>query len=115
MSDNPYQLLPPDVPRYLLSCAVRPPAACPRDPRSAGLRYSREQKYKKTQEVKENQACCVGFRRRPFAAEAPPIGKIQPFSKIAVTCEPVEEKLVEGSCLCREVPLQTMTFTLIWG
>ena len=37
----------------------------------------------------EKQACCAGCRRRPFTAEAPPIGKIHPFSKIAVTFEPV--------------------------
>jgi hypothetical protein len=34
---------------------------------------------------------CLGIsgRRRPFTAEAPPIGKIHPFSKIIVTFEPV--------------------------
>ena len=35
------------------------------------------------------QACCAGCRRRPSPVEAPPIGKIHPFSKMAVTFEPV--------------------------
>ena len=35
------------------------------------------------------QACCAGCKRRPFTAEAPTLGKIQPFSKIAVTFEQV--------------------------
>ena len=35
------------------------------------------------------QACCAGCRRRPFIAEAPPIGKINPFNKIAKTFKPV--------------------------
>ena len=34
------------------------------------------------------QACCAGCRRRPSPAEAPPIGKIHPFSKMTVTFEP---------------------------
>ena len=38
---------------------------------------------------KGKQACCTGCRHRPFTAEAPPIGKIHPFSKMAVTFEPV--------------------------
>ena len=35
------------------------------------------------------QACCAGRRPRPFTPDAPPIGKIHTFSKIAVTFEPV--------------------------
>ena len=35
------------------------------------------------------QACCTGCRRRPSPAEAPPIGKIRLFSKMAVTFEPL--------------------------
>ena len=35
------------------------------------------------------QACCAGCRRRPSPNEDPPIGKIHPFSKIAVTFEPL--------------------------
>ena len=27
----------------------------------------------------------------------------------------IEEMSMKGSCLCREVPIQTMTFPLIWG
>ena len=34
------------------------------------------------------QACCADWRRRPSSAEDPPIGKIHPFSKMAVTFEP---------------------------
>ena len=34
------------------------------------------------------QACCADCRRRPYPAEAPPVGKIDPFSKMAVTFEP---------------------------
>ena len=37
----------------------------------------------------KKQACCAGWRRKPFTAEAPPIGKIHPLSKIAVTFKPV--------------------------
>ena len=36
------------------------------------------------------EACCTGCRRRPFTAGAPLIGKINPFSKITVTFEPVK-------------------------
>ena len=36
----------------------------------------------------DEQACCAGCRRRSFTAEAPPIGKIHPFRKIAVPFEP---------------------------
>ena len=35
------------------------------------------------------QACCAGCRRRPFTAEDPSIGKIDQFSKMALTFEPV--------------------------
>ena len=35
------------------------------------------------------QAYCAGCRRRPYPAEAPPLGKIHLFSKIAVTSEPL--------------------------
>ena len=35
------------------------------------------------------QACGAGCRRRPSPDEAPPIGKIHPFSKMAVTFEPL--------------------------
>ena len=35
------------------------------------------------------KACCAGCRRRPSPAEAPSIGKIHPFSKMAITFEPV--------------------------
>ena len=35
------------------------------------------------------QACCAGCRRRPFTAEAPPIGNTHPFRKIAITFKPV--------------------------
>ena len=34
--------------------------------------------------------CCTGCRCRPFTAEAPLIGKINPFSKVTVTFEPVK-------------------------
>ena len=37
------------------------------------------------------QACCAGCRRRSFTAEALLIGKMHPFSKIAVTFEPVQQ------------------------
>ena len=37
----------------------------------------------------DKQACCAGLRRRPFTAEALPIGKIHSFSKLSVTCEPL--------------------------
>ena len=37
----------------------------------------------------KKQACCAGCRRRPPSAEAPPIGKIHVFSKMAVTFEPL--------------------------
>ena len=45
----------------------------------------------------QKQACCAGCRRRPFTAEAPPMGKIHPFSKIAVHFEPV----IQFGCLWR--------------
>ena len=35
------------------------------------------------------QACCAGCWRRPSPNEAPPIGKIHPFCKMAVTFEPL--------------------------
>ena len=35
------------------------------------------------------QACCAGCRRRPSPAEAPQIGKIHPFCKMAVNFEPL--------------------------
>ena len=35
------------------------------------------------------QACWAGCSSRPFTAEAPPIGKIHQFSKIAIPFEPV--------------------------
>ena len=35
------------------------------------------------------QACCAGCRLRPSPAEASPLGQIQPFSKMAVTFEPL--------------------------
>ena len=35
------------------------------------------------------QACAAGCRRRPCPAKAPPIDKIHPFSKMAVTFEPM--------------------------
>ena len=39
--------------------------------------------------IYSEQVCCAGRRRRPFTAEAQPIGKSQQFSKIAVTFESV--------------------------
>ena len=33
--------------------------------------------------------CCTGCKRRPNTNATPPIGKIHPFSKIAITFEPV--------------------------
>ena len=35
------------------------------------------------------QACCTGCMRRPFPDATPPIGKIHPSGKIAVTFEPI--------------------------
>ena len=37
----------------------------------------------------QKQACCAGCRRRPSPDEAPPIGKIHHFSKMAVTFQPL--------------------------
>ena len=42
--------------------------------------------WKKVQKV-QKQACCAGSRRRPSPAEALPIGKIHPLSKMALTFE----------------------------
>ena len=38
--------------------------------------------YSKMFEKEKKQACCAGCRSRPSPAEAPPIGKIHPFSKM---------------------------------
>ena len=35
-----------------------------------------------TQDTKKKQACCTGCKRRPSPNEAPPIGKLNPFSKL---------------------------------
>ena len=40
-------------------------------------------------DVLNKQACCAGCRRRTSPNEAPPIGKIHPFRKMAITFEPL--------------------------
>ena len=39
--------------------------------------------------ITQKQGCCAGCRRRPSPNEAPPIGKIYRFSKMAITFVPL--------------------------
>ena len=44
--------------------------------------------YIKSLQLFKHDVLCAGWRRRPSPAEAPPIGKIHHFGKMAVTFEP---------------------------